>query len=74
MSRKIDFSAVAKAQIVREIFDEINSLFEKYFEDNRNHKYDPDIVKTLKHSARYTINELWHDISEIEKKYEENEE
>ena len=62
-----------EVEVAREIFEEIDALFMEHFKSNCNQRRDFDFEKIMKQSSRFTINELWHDMSKLKKKYTESE-
>lgn len=66
----LENDVVPKSEVAKEIFEEIDTIFREHFKRNQSYSiWEPDIMQGLKQSARYTINELWHDLAELKKKY-----
>ena len=59
--------------LAEEIFAEIDTLFEEHFKIYRDRGRDVDLEMVAKHSARFSINELWGELAELKKKYTEGE-
>lgn len=61
-----------EAEVAREIFEEIDVMFRKYY----NRCSEPTEFKLLEplcQAERFIINEMWHDVAELKRKYTEGE-
>ena len=59
-----------KNEAVREIFEEIDLIFRNYYE-KCSETSELRLLESLRQSERFIINEMWHEVSEIKKKYME---
>lgn len=65
-------NAVPKSEVASEIFEEIDAIFRKHFQDNKTKSvWEPYLLKEVKQVSRGTINNLWSDIAELKNKYTE---
>ena len=59
--------AEAKAEVAREIFEEISVIFSEYY-GKASEPTDP-LLEPLHLAKRFVINEMWAELAELKKKY-----
>ena len=57
---------------VEKIFEEIDSIFQKQFE-KCSENTELKLLEPLLQAERFVINEMWHEVAELKKKYTESE-
>ena len=62
-----------KSEVAREIFEEIEIVLHRHYHDNKITLEDSGLLIVSKHSAHHSIAVLLKDISELKKKYTEDE-
>lgn len=60
---------VPKNELVEKIFEEIDDIFRKFYEAC-SQKSDMQLKEILYQCERFVINEMWHEVAELKKKYE----
>lgn len=55
------------SELAREIFEEIDSIFRKYYEICS--QTDLKLLEPILQGERFIINEMWHEVAELKKKY-----
>lgn len=58
----------AKQEVAREIFEKINGIFREYY-NICSKPTGMQLKELLQQGERFVINEMWHDIAELKKKY-----
>lgn len=58
----------AKAEAVKEVFEEIDVIFRKYY-NKCSESTELKLLESLCQAERFIINEMWQDIAEFKKKY-----
>lgn len=53
---------------VEKIFEEINLIFRKYYEES-SEKPDLKLLEPIRQAERFIINEMWYEFGELKKKY-----
>ncbi len=65
----LENDVVPKSELVKKIFEEINSIFREYYKVC-SQKSDIPLNEMLLQGERFVINEMWHEIIELKKKYD----
>ena len=65
----LENDVASKSEIVEKIFEEIGDIFREYYEAC-SQKSDMQLKEILYQCQRFVINEMWHEIAELKKKYE----
>ncbi len=61
-----------KADVAREIFEEVNSIFQNQFE-KCSKESELKLLEPFRQCERFAINELWSEVAKLKKKYTEGE-
>lgn len=70
LENKIEDGVLVKASdVAREIFAEIDEICRKYF-NQCSKEPDCELMKMLQQGERFVINEMWHELADLKKKYE----
>ena len=65
------YEHIYKQEVAREIFEEIDSIFRKYYEICS--QTDLKLLEPILQGERFIINEMWYEVAELKKKYTESE-
>lgn len=60
-----------KTEVAREIFEEIEKAFIKYYEKRVTYS-DPTLLYHIREAVGFSLNEMFTEIAELKKKYIEN--
>lgn len=58
------------SEVAREIFEEIDKIFRQQFE-KCSENTELKLLEPLCQAERFVINEMWHEVAELKKKYTE---
>ena len=61
---------VPRVEFAREIFEEIDLIFRNYYAKCSENK-ELKLLEPLCQAERFVINEMWHEVAELKKKYTE---
>ena len=71
--QKLECYKMTRAKVAREIFEEIDLIFRNYYAKCSENK-ELKLLEPLCQAERFVINEMWHEVAELKKKYTEEKE